>query len=121
VEDIVALPEVLRRIIEAKGCVVQDQFLRSGRRARRSDGNGDLKNKLCSKQRISTNLSRPLHPDCVDAFNKITGEALITLNNYLDDQAEYIELIEAANVGTLDQDQPITVHVDLDIDIVLID
>jgi hypothetical protein len=57
----------------------------------------------------------------VVAFNKITGEALITLNNYLDDQAEYIELIEAANVGTLDQDQPITVHVDLDIDIVLID
>ena len=34
------------------------------------------------------------------------------LNNLLDTQAEYIELIEAANAGTLDSDEPIVLHVD---------
>ena len=112
VEDIVALPEVFKIIIAAKGCVVQDQFLRNGRRARRADDKGDCKNKPVSKQRISTNRARPLHPDCNEAFTKISRTALANLNNSIDEQAEYIELIEAANLGTLDMDEPLIVHVD---------
>ncbi len=83
VEDILALPEVLNRIIAAKGCVVQDQFLRNGRRARRADNKGECKN----KQLISTNTARPLHHDCDEAFTTITGGALAVLNNNLDEQA----------------------------------
>ena len=104
VEDILALPEVLNRIIAAKGCVVQDQYLRNGWRARRADDKGECKNKPVSKQRIAANCARPLHLDCREAFETITGAALHHLNNVLDTQAEYIELIEAAYAGTLDSD-----------------
>ena len=92
VEDIIALPEVLNRIIAAKGCVVQDRYLRNGRRARRADDKGECKNKPVSKQRIATNCARPLHPDCKEAFDKITGAALAHLNSVSDTQARYIEL-----------------------------
>ena len=112
VQDILALPEVLNKIIAAKGCVVQDQYLRNGRRARRADDKGECKNKPVSKQRISTNLARPLHPDCNEAFKIISGAALANLHNILEDQANYIELIEAANIGILDVDEPLIVHVD---------
>ena len=71
VEDVLALPLVLNRIIAAKGCVVQDQYLRNGRRARRADDKGECKNKPVSKQRIATNCARPLHPDCKEAFDKL--------------------------------------------------
>ena len=111
-EDVLALPSVLERIIAAKGCVVQDQFLRSGRRARRADDKGDCKNKPVSKQRISTLHARPLHPDCQEAFRMLTGDTLTNFNNDLDVQAEYIELIEAANAGTLDSDEPSLLHID---------
>ena len=111
VEDILALPGVLERIIAAKGCVVQDQFLRSGRRARRADDKGDCKNKPVSKQRISTLRARPLHPDCQEAFAMLTNDALDNLNKVLDVQAEYIELIDAANTGTFDSDDPTLLHI----------
>ena len=110
---ILVLPEVLNRIIVAKGCVVQDQYLRNGGRSRRADDKGEWKNKPVSKQRISTNCARPLHPDCIEAFEKITDAALANLNNALDAQAEYVELIEAANNGTLDSsDEPTILHTD---------
>ena len=112
VEDVLALPEMLNRIIAAKGCVVQDQYHRNGRRSRRADDKGECKNKPVSKQRISTNRARSLHPDCLEAFEKITGAALANLNNALDAQAEYVELIEAANNGTLDSDEPAILHID---------
>ncbi len=38
-----------------------------------------------------------LHPDCQKVFGILTGDSLANLNNDLDVQAEYIELIEAAN------------------------
>ena len=34
------------------------------------------------------------------------------MNNALDTQAQYIELIEASNAGALDTDEPIILHVD---------
>ena len=42
---------------------------------------------------------------------KHSRTALANLNN-IDEQAEYIELIEAANLGTLDMDEPLIVHID---------
>ena len=45
VEDIKALPRVLQKIVDARGCIVKDEFLRRGRREVRSDGKGPLKNK----------------------------------------------------------------------------
>ncbi len=54
VDDILALLEVLQRVIAMGGCVVQDQFLRSGSRARRADDKGDGKNKPATKHWVST-------------------------------------------------------------------
>jgi hypothetical protein len=100
VEDVLALPGVLEKIIAAKGCVVQDQYLRSGRRARRADDKGDCKNKPVSKQRKSTLRARPLHPDCQDAFNMLSAGDLAKLNHELDQvQADDIELSAAANMS----------------------
>ena len=45
IEDIKALPQVLHVIIAAEGCVVKDEFLRTGRRSRCSDDKDDLKRK----------------------------------------------------------------------------
>ncbi len=44
-EDILAVSEVLNKIIAAWGCVLQDKFLRNDRRARRVDDKGESKNK----------------------------------------------------------------------------
>jgi len=69
VEDIIALPMVLDKIIEYKGCVVPDEALRHGRRLENNwesakPGKGPLKNKPRSFQRIETPTSSvPPHPD----------------------------------------------------------
>ncbi len=112
VEDVLALPQALERIIAAKGCVVQHQFLRSGRRTCRADDKGDCKNKPVSKQRKLIIRAKPLHLDCQEAFKKLTSFALANLDIILDMQAEHIELIEAANAGILDCDEPILLHAD---------
>ena len=41
VEDILALPRLLDMIIANKGCVVKDEYLRTGRRHHRADDTGD--------------------------------------------------------------------------------
>ena len=63
---------VLDKIIEAEDCLVFDLFLRTGRRGQewnRKDGKGECKNKPRSSQRIDTIKSRPIHEDCIEAFN----------------------------------------------------
>ena len=66
-EDIKALPEVLHKIIDAKGCVVQDLYLRSGRRYHRANDNGDCKQKP-RKRDLKQTLEEPVcHQDCADA------------------------------------------------------
>jgi hypothetical protein len=72
IEDILALPQILEKIIAANGCVVHDLFLRNSRRHRRADGKGDCDRKPCRKQRIATNIARPCHPDCYDALAQLT-------------------------------------------------
>ena len=69
VEDIKALPRVLDVIIAAEGCVVKDEFLRTGRRSRRADDKGELMRKPRNSQRVSTLKARPLHPDAVHALD----------------------------------------------------
>ena len=56
-EDIKTFPMIVRKLIEAKGCVVRDEFLCTGKRARRSDGKGDLKHKSRKSQRKATMVS----------------------------------------------------------------
>lgn len=75
VEDILAYPMVLERIIAAKGCVVKDEFLRTGRRARRADDKGDCKHKPRAKQRKVTLRFPPIHPDCKGAYDEIIASA----------------------------------------------
>jgi hypothetical protein len=75
VEDITGFPRVLRKIIEAKGSVVSDEFLRHGRRERRSDGKGDLKRKQRARDRKATLKAAPLHPDCQEAYDSFLSKA----------------------------------------------
>jgi hypothetical protein len=75
VEDILALPMVLDRIIEHKGTVVEDEALRHGRRLAKhktweslKPNKAPLKNKPRSFQRIETLVSGvPSHPDVEEA------------------------------------------------------
>ena len=67
-EDIEHFEEVLKRIVEAKGCVIADEFLRRGRRERRSDGKGDRKNKARKRQNKATHKATEHHPDLNDAY-----------------------------------------------------
>ena len=54
IEDIEVLPQVLDKIIAARGCVVQDDEFRDLRHGRRGDGVGNKGRKLRSHQRIAT-------------------------------------------------------------------
>ena len=68
VEDILALPRVLSKIIEYKGCVVPDEILRHGRRAAKWEtsemSTSDQKAKPRSFTRNETLASSvPAHPD----------------------------------------------------------
>jgi hypothetical protein len=76
VEDISDFDRVLQNIIAAKGCVVLDEFLRTGRRSRRADPKaqerlGDCINKPRGKQRKAILVARPCHPDAEEARRKI--------------------------------------------------
>ena len=75
IEDIEAFPRVLRTILAARGCVVRDEFLRTGRRYHRaSDVEGvetPLKKKPRRSQRLATHEKPLIHPDCQEAYNMI--------------------------------------------------
>jgi hypothetical protein len=73
-EDITAFARTLDVLIEAQGIVVRDEFFRSGRRERRSDGKaGDYcANKMRPSQRISTCVGRTCHQDCAEALRMRT-------------------------------------------------
>ena len=65
-------------------------FLRNGRRARRSDGKGDLKHKPRKSQRKATMVFPPIHQDCQRAYDEIlkVGEKF---RNAVFDMAEKAE------------------------------
>ena len=68
VADIDAFPDVLQKIVEAEGCVVPDEDLRRGRRARKADDSGNLTGRLRKRQRKATQMDFDLHPDCAPAL-----------------------------------------------------
>ncbi len=67
-EDIEHFEAVLKKVVAAEGCVVRDEFLRRGRRARRSDGKGDMKGRLRKRSRKDTIKAIEHHPDLEAAF-----------------------------------------------------
>jgi len=73
VQDILDLPRVLQKIIDAKGTVVHGEALRNGHRARRADGKGSMKGNLLNSRRKDTLSLRPVHRDARPALNKILG------------------------------------------------
>ena len=75
VEDAMRFEVVLDKIIAAGGAVVPDEVLRTGRRALRSDGQGECAEKPRKKQRKETLMgaARPIHPDLVEARQMLLG------------------------------------------------
>ena len=70
IEYIDALPGALEKIIAANGCVVHDEFLRTGRRAVSRDG-ARLTRNARSRQRIETCRACPRHPDIEAALTEL--------------------------------------------------
>ena len=70
-------------IIENNGCAVKDAAIRSGRRARRSNDQGDCKNKIIKRQRKATIAGRPVHPDCEDAQELLLSKGQSHLDKLL--------------------------------------
>jgi hypothetical protein len=68
VQDIMKLPDILKKIIECNGCVVQDLNFRTGRRYRRADDSGDCKTKPRLSSRKATLALPPIHGDCIEAL-----------------------------------------------------
>ena len=68
VEDVDHLPVPLDKIIAAEGCVVPDEFLRTGRRARRADGTGECAGKARKRQRKATLVAKKHHPELDEAY-----------------------------------------------------
>ena len=66
-EDIKGFRRALNAIIKAKGKVVADMDMRSGRRARKSSRKGKCKNKLRKGRRIVSLKCDTLHADAVAA------------------------------------------------------
>jgi hypothetical protein len=62
---------VLNKIVAAQGCMIPGEDLRSGHRAERQDGTGNLKSRLRRNQRKSDQGDRPIHPDAVEARMKL--------------------------------------------------
>jgi hypothetical protein len=89
VEDVMALPRVLQKIIDAKGCVVPDEFLRSGRRGRRADDKGDCDAKVRKRQRKATHTDLILHSDCIAAKDLMAaGDVHVALQDLGDVEDE---------------------------------
>ena len=61
---------ILYHTVASEGCVIADKYLRTGRRARGSDGS-ELKKNPGKRQRISTNINILLHPDAITAIESI--------------------------------------------------
>jgi hypothetical protein len=65
---------VCEKIIEAKGTIVLDDNLQTGRRARKMHGEGDRKTKLRKRDRESTHLPElHVHPALKGAYPILMG------------------------------------------------
>ena len=91
IEDVTcSLTRAIDAVIEAKGIVVPDLVMRSGRRGRRLDKkSGVLKRKPCARQRLATLEAKPVHPDnqlAYDRFLRIDRSAGADLDPELSDE-----------------------------------
>ena len=75
VNDISSLDVTLQKIVAAKGCLVPDEDLRSGRRQAKLNGAEQCKGKTHKSQRIATLKERLTHPSAVRALDLIAQEA----------------------------------------------
>ena len=75
VEDVSSLEKTLFKIIVAKGCIVADEDMRSGRRQAKLNGDGLCKGRTRQSQRIATLKQRPTHPTALRALDMIGKEA----------------------------------------------
>ena len=73
------------KIIGSEGCVIPDEFLRTGRRARSSSG-AILKKNPSKRQRIDTNIGILLHVYSFEALKMISST-----------NAEIFDLIDELN------------------------
>ena len=80
VQDILDLPRVLKKIVDAKGTVVHGEALRNGHRARRADGKGNMKGNLSTSRRKSTLSLRPVHPEARPALDFILDKKKEVIN-----------------------------------------
>lgn len=101
IEDILGFRLILEKIVEAEGCVIADEYFRTGRRARGTDGS-KLKKNPGKRQRISTNINILLHPDAVTAMESInkTKDDIMKAINEADDSND--ELSQSS--GSDDED-----------------
>lgn len=82
VDDILGFPDMLQKVIDAKGCMVPDLALRTGRRYVHAGGTGQLEHKPRARQRKETLISRPCHPDCIAARDSIRdGIAIVPIDS----------------------------------------
>jgi hypothetical protein len=91
-EDVKGFENALDRIIEAKGTIVPDLALRSGRRYMSLKGNKQLKCKPRQSQRKDTIELPPVHPHCIRALHMIkSGQSEAELRRIADEaQAEAV-------------------------------
>jgi hypothetical protein len=59
-------------IINAKGCVVPGEAIRSGHREVRADRKGSLTIRLRTRQRKDTMICRPIHPVAQESYDLLT-------------------------------------------------
>ena len=108
IADIEDWPRVLQVFVDAEGCVVHGEAVRSGHRYQRLDGKGAIKSKLENRGRGSTLHGRPVHPDAMEAFRSLTEsrkealEAVVqvasTVENYLNIQRGNDEIREEGDL-----------------------
>lgn len=75
VEDIEGFRGVLEKIVESKGCVVSDENFRTGRRARRANGDGLCKRNPQIARRVANIDNVPLHPSLEDVQARVEVKA----------------------------------------------
>lgn len=103
VDDIMGLRHVLQRLIESRGAVVPDLFLRSGRRARSKDDSRELEGRKRARKRKDTHAELVLHPDCMPALAMLSGEAAAARAD-AEEEADGEEYIPGADPSDAESD-----------------
>lgn len=86
IEDIEGFKTVLEKIVENRGCIVHDEDIRTGRRARRSDGKPNpCKRNPQTQRRVKQLHDIPIHTDLSDVPAMIEVKAWQELQHVMID------------------------------------